>query len=92
MDPGRIHAYLQAACSGLGFDVGEVWFSSTEVPSSPSLTFGESPKWLKNQWKAVLWLLVRFMFMLNVSFISIDILFLGGDRTKNYRESKLWNN
>jgi len=30
MDPERIHAYLQAACSGLGFDIGEVWFSSRE--------------------------------------------------------------
>jgi hypothetical protein len=30
MDPGRIHAYLQAACAGLGFDIGEVWFSSTD--------------------------------------------------------------
>ena len=25
MDPERIHAYLQAACAGLGFDIGEVW-------------------------------------------------------------------
>ena len=28
MDPGRINAYLQASCAGLGFDIGEVWFSS----------------------------------------------------------------
>lgn len=34
MDPGRIHAYLQAACAGLGFDIGEVWFSSNEAGSS----------------------------------------------------------
>mmetsp|Transcript_813 Transcript_813/g.1404 ORF Transcript_813/g.1404 Transcript_813/m.1404 type:complete len:920 (+) Transcript_813:138-2897(+) len=34
MDPERIHAYLQAACAGLGFDVGEVWFSSSETGSS----------------------------------------------------------
>jgi len=34
MDPERIHSYLQAACAGLGFDVGEVWFSSSETSSS----------------------------------------------------------
>ncbi len=31
MDPERIHAYLQAACAGLGFDIGEVWFSSRDT-------------------------------------------------------------
>ena len=36
MDPERIHAYLQAACAGLGFDVGEVWFSSNETGTSTS--------------------------------------------------------
>ncbi len=30
MDPERIHAYLQAACAGLGFDIGEVWFSAVD--------------------------------------------------------------
>ena len=25
MDPSRINAFLQAACAGLGFDIGEVW-------------------------------------------------------------------
>lgn len=34
MDPERIHAYLQAACAGLGFDIGEVWFSSSETGTS----------------------------------------------------------
>ncbi|CAN0391842.1 unnamed protein product, partial [Discosporangium mesarthrocarpum] len=25
MDPNRIQAYLQAACSTLNFDIGEIW-------------------------------------------------------------------
>eukprot|EP00551_Chaetoceros_affinis_P004800 CAMPEP_0203665168 /NCGR_PEP_ID=MMETSP0090-20130426/2422_1 /ASSEMBLY_ACC=CAM_ASM_001088 /TAXON_ID=426623 /ORGANISM="Chaetoceros affinis, Strain CCMP159" /LENGTH=906 /DNA_ID=CAMNT_0050528637 /DNA_START=96 /DNA_END=2817 /DNA_ORIENTATION=- len=37
MDPDRIHAYLQAACAGLGFDVGEVWFSSIQSTVLPTL-------------------------------------------------------
>jgi len=36
MDPERIHAYLQVACSGLGFDVGEVWLTSNNSKSSPA--------------------------------------------------------
>lgn len=44
MDPERIHAYLQAACAGLGFDIGEVWFSSNETGTSTSTvaTIGEN--------------------------------------------------
>ncbi|GAX21000.1 hypothetical protein FisN_1Lh333 [Fistulifera solaris] len=34
MDPERVRAYLQAACAGLGFDVGEVWWTSSENGSS----------------------------------------------------------
>ena len=28
MDPQRVHAYLQVACAGLGFDIGEVWWTN----------------------------------------------------------------
>jgi len=28
MDVDRIRSYLQAACAGLGFDIGEVWWTS----------------------------------------------------------------
>lgn len=41
MDPERIHAYLQAACAGLGFDIGEVWFSSNETGSSTVAKIGK---------------------------------------------------
>jgi len=41
MDPERIHAYLQAACAGLGFDIGEVWFSSNETGTSTVAKIGE---------------------------------------------------
>jgi hypothetical protein len=41
MDPERIHAYLQAACAGLGFDIGEVWFSSMKEETSSVTSFGE---------------------------------------------------
>lgn len=42
MDPGRIHAYLQAACAGLGFDIGEVWFSSNDSGTSTVAQIGKS--------------------------------------------------
>eukprot|EP00977_Amphora_coffeiformis_P007376 scaffold1595_cov171-Amphora_coffeaeformis.AAC.17 len=34
MDPDRIHAYLQVACAALGFDIGEVWWTTNENGSS----------------------------------------------------------
>jgi hypothetical protein len=30
MDPDRVRAYLQVACAGLGFDIGEIWWSSND--------------------------------------------------------------
>eukprot|EP00559_Dactyliosolen_fragilissimus_P008833 CAMPEP_0184859256 /NCGR_PEP_ID=MMETSP0580-20130426/4257_1 /TAXON_ID=1118495 /ORGANISM="Dactyliosolen fragilissimus" /LENGTH=646 /DNA_ID=CAMNT_0027355775 /DNA_START=55 /DNA_END=1992 /DNA_ORIENTATION=- len=30
MDPDRVRSYLKASCAGLGFDIGEVWFTSNE--------------------------------------------------------------
>lgn len=27
MDPDRVRAYLQIACAGLGFDIGEIWWT-----------------------------------------------------------------
>lgn len=41
MDPERVRAYLQAACAGLGFDVGEVWWTSSENGSSTVAAIGE---------------------------------------------------
>ena len=35
VEPESIHAFLQAACAGLGFDIGEVWwYSDPKGPSS----------------------------------------------------------
>lgn len=31
MDPVRTRSYLQAACAGLGFDIGEVWLQHNEI-------------------------------------------------------------
>lgn len=45
MDPGRIHAYLQAACAGLGFDIGEVWFSSTNNGTETVSSLGGKQAW-----------------------------------------------
>ena len=28
MDPDRVRAYLQVACAGLGFDIGEIWWTT----------------------------------------------------------------
>jgi hypothetical protein len=44
MDPARVRAYLQIACSGLGFDIGEVWWmlkdQDGEIESSASSDAG----------------------------------------------------
>lgn len=34
MDPDRVGHYLQAACAGLGFDIGEVWITSSNSGAS----------------------------------------------------------
>jgi hypothetical protein len=40
MDPDRVRAYLQAACAGLGFDIGEVWWTNTESGASTVAAIG----------------------------------------------------
>lgn len=40
MDPERVRAYLQIACAGLGFDIGEVWWTSNENGSSTVAAIG----------------------------------------------------
>lgn len=40
MDPERVRAYLQAACAGLGFDIGEVWWTNTESGASTVAAIG----------------------------------------------------
>lgn len=34
MDPDRVRSYLQVACAGLGFDIGEVWWMTNENGTS----------------------------------------------------------
>jgi hypothetical protein len=41
MDPDRIRAYLQVACAGLGFDIGEIWWTSSDTGSSALAAIGE---------------------------------------------------
>ena len=41
MEPERVKAYLQAACAGLGFDIGEVWWTSNENGSSTVAAIGK---------------------------------------------------
>jgi len=41
MDPCRIRSYLQVACAGLGFDIGEIWWTSNEYGSSTVAAIGE---------------------------------------------------
>lgn len=36
MDPDRVRAYLQVACAGLGFDIGEIWWTTNEDNGSSS--------------------------------------------------------
>lgn len=44
MNTDRVRAYLQVACAGLGFDIGEIWWSSNveEGSSSALAQIGES--------------------------------------------------
>jgi len=41
MDPCRIRAYLQVACAGLGFEIGEIWWTGNEHGSSTVAAIGE---------------------------------------------------
>lgn len=36
MDPDRVRAYLQISCAGLGFDIGELWWTSNKDGGSSS--------------------------------------------------------
>jgi len=36
MDPDRVRAYLQISCAGLGFDIGELWWTSNKDGGSTS--------------------------------------------------------
>lgn len=36
-----MRAYLQVACAGLGFDIGEVWWTQNENGSSTVAALGE---------------------------------------------------
>jgi hypothetical protein len=40
MDADRVHAYLQVACAGLGFDIGEVWWMSNDSGTSTVAAIG----------------------------------------------------
>jgi hypothetical protein len=42
MDADRVHAYLQVACAGLGFDIGEVWWMSNDAGTSTVAAIGMS--------------------------------------------------
>jgi hypothetical protein len=37
MDPDRVRAYLQVACAGLGFDIGEIWWTTNTGKSRTKL-------------------------------------------------------
>lgn len=41
-----MRAYLQVACAGLGFDIGEVWWSSSEGSSTALAAIGKSNLWV----------------------------------------------
>ena len=41
MDPERVRAYLQVACAGLGFEIGEVWWTSNEDGHSAVASIGK---------------------------------------------------
>ena len=41
MDAERVRAYLQVACAGLGFEIGEVWWTSSEKGHSTVASIGK---------------------------------------------------
>jgi hypothetical protein len=41
MDPERVRGYLQVACAGLGFDIGEIWWTQNETGTSTLATIEE---------------------------------------------------
>jgi hypothetical protein len=41
MDPERVRGYLQVACAGLGFDIGEIWWTQNESGTSTLATIGK---------------------------------------------------
>ena len=41
MDADRVRSYLQVACAGLGFDIGEVWWMSNDSGTSTVATIGK---------------------------------------------------
>lgn len=41
MDADRVRSYLQVACAGLGFDIGEVWWMSNENGTSTVAAIGK---------------------------------------------------
>ena len=47
MDAERVHAYLQVACAGLGFDIGEVWWASNQNGSSLTAIGKSLGHWLR---------------------------------------------
>mmetsp|Transcript_21571 Transcript_21571/g.32660 ORF Transcript_21571/g.32660 Transcript_21571/m.32660 type:complete len:208 (-) Transcript_21571:1279-1902(-) len=40
MDPDRVRAYLQVACAGLGFDIGEIWWTSSKGNNTQAIENG----------------------------------------------------
>lgn len=44
MDADRVRSYLQVACAGLGFDIGEVWWMSNENGTSTVASITETPQ------------------------------------------------
>lgn len=42
MDAERVRAYLQVACAGLGFEIGEVWWTSSANGHSTVASIGKS--------------------------------------------------
>lgn len=42
MDPDRVRAYLQVACAGLGFDIGEIWWTSSAKQQPASAAIDEN--------------------------------------------------
>ncbi|KAL9181016.1 hypothetical protein ACHAXT_009821 [Thalassiosira profunda] len=43
MDVDRVRSYLQVACAGLGFDIGEVWWMSNDSGTSTVAAIEEKP-------------------------------------------------
>lgn len=81
MDPERVRAYLQVACAGLGFDIGEVWWTSKANGAPAVAAIGKAAarrECFSTSRKVVGILLCPMYFIAGETFARLRLLAIGG--------------